>query len=168
MHHCNNSAIASASNQSSTTDVNYNVSTYQSHRVSNENTSSQPGDTKLQPDVVKRSLRRRRQANVVNNDDGDGRDTVDVTSVEYSNNNNNSFNKKDWWWRKTRRRKRRRTQYTSVRRNQINSVNSEKHFNSNNKFINNFGVNSKNKDNNIINNNDNHHDRIVVKTVVVT
>lgn len=168
MHHCNNSAIASASNQSSTTDVNYNVSTYQPHHISKENTSSESTDTKLRPDVVKRSLRRRRQANMVNNDDSNIRDTVNITSVEYSNNNNNSFNKKDWWWRKTRRRKRRRTQNTSSRRNQINSVSSEKHFNSNNKFINNFGINSKNEDNNINDNNDNHHDRIVVKTVVVT
>uniref|UniRef100_A0A2H8TIY4 Protein kinase C-binding protein NELL1 n=1 Tax=Melanaphis sacchari TaxID=742174 RepID=A0A2H8TIY4_9HEMI len=168
MHHCNNSALAGASNQSSSTDVNYNMSTYQSHHISNENISSQSTDTKLQQDVVKRSLRRRRQAKMVNNDGNNNRDSVNINFLEYSDNNNNSFNKKDWWWRKTRRRKRRRTQNTSSRQNQINSISSEKHFNSNNKFINNFGINSKNEDNNINNNNDNHHDRIVVKTAVVT
>lgn len=168
MHHCNNSAISGASNQSSSTDVNYNVSTYQPHHISNENTSSQSTDTKLQQDVVQRSLRRRRQADMVNNDGNNIRYIVNITSVEYSNNNNNSFNKKDWWWRKTRRRKRRRTQNTSSHGYKIDSVSSEKHINSNNNFINNYGINSKNEDNNINNNNDNHHDRIVVKTVVVT
>lgn len=91
MHYCNNSAVAGATSRPTGEDVVHDLSVRQPRDISNKIANVQSADKELRQTVIERSIRRRRQAIMVNVDDSNINDIISYINKYYHNNKCNDF-----------------------------------------------------------------------------